>query len=188
MSGKIKSALEKALERAAAMPEVTQDSIASIEYVPQGKSLAASYMNEEDFDLAGAVSKFSSDVKNHILNGIQEVLMANIVLPGNESVLENDYKAMEGIMAIKEDKPSAGQLLSELDSLLKYYQQVMSQTTEKFKKEYEMRISNKPSQNEQEMESEKMEFQQEWAKIVRQIEQQFGTGLADLKEKIKQVS
>jgi hypothetical protein len=188
MSEKIKSALEKALERAAAMPEVTQDSLASIEYVPQGKGIAASYMNEEDFDLNGAISEFPSDIKKHILTGVQEVLIANIVLPGNETALENDYKAMEGIMAIKKDKPSAGQLLSELDNFLRYYQQVMSQAMDKFKKEYEMRVKNNPAQNEKEMAAERIEFQQEWAQVVRQIDHQFGARLAEFKERIKQVS
>ncbi len=188
MSEKIKSALEKALERAAALPEVTQDSIASIEYVPQGKGIAASYMNEENFDLTGAVSGFTSDIKKHILTGVQEVLLANIVLPGNETALENDYKAMEGIMAIKEDKPTAGQLLSELDSFLKYYQQVMSQTMEKFKEDYANRVKYNTAQSEQEMAAERMEFQQEWAGVVRQIDQQFGAHLEEFKERIKKVS
>ncbi len=180
MSGKIKSALEKALERAETMPEVSHDSVASIENIPKGRGIAASYMNEEDYDLAAAVAAVPNEIQNHIITGVQEVLLANIVLPRDEAALANDYKAMEGIMSIKQDKPSAGGLLSEMDNLLKYYQQVIAQTMDKFKKEYEARPRNNQNEN-----AERAEFQQEWAKAVRQIEQQFGARLTELKDKVK---
>ncbi|NTW05700.1 MAG: hypothetical protein HGA27_06250 [Peptococcaceae bacterium] len=187
MSGKIKSALEKALERADTMPQVSKESIDSIENLPKGRAIAGNYMNEEDFDLVKALSEVPSEVKKHILLGVQEVLLANIVLTGEDHVIENDHKAMEGIMSIKEDKPSAGVILSELDNLLKYYQQVTTQAMEKYKKEYEEKTRNNPPQNEQEATAERAEYQKEWVKTIRQIDHQFQARLSDLKARIKQV-
>jgi hypothetical protein len=34
---------------------------------------------------------------------------------------------------------------------------------------------------------ERMEFREEWANVVRQLNQRFDMGLADLKERIKQI-
>jgi hypothetical protein len=186
MSEKIKSALEKALERADTMPKVSKESIDSIENLPKGRAIAASYMNEEDFDLVMALSEVPNEVKKHILLGVQEVLLANIVLSGEEHIIENDHKAMEGIMSIKEDKPSAGVILSELDNLLKYYQKVATQAMEKYKQEYEEKIRINPPQNEKEAAAERSEYQKEWAKSIRQIDHQFQARLSDLKARIKQ--
>lgn len=189
MEGKIKTALEKAMERAASFREVSREEIDRMENMPRGRTIAASFMNNKNFDLKDALAQVPAGTQGYVLEGIQEVLLMNIALSADESADETNRRAMEGILLIKRDKALLTQLLGELDQLLKYYQQALEQTKERFKQELEMRGKMNRRQGARGREQERMmEFREEWAAVVRQMNDRFEAGLAEIKERIRMIS
>jgi len=186
--GKIKTAMEKALERVASLPETSPDEIARMENIPRGKSIGASFMNNNDFDLGKKLAEIPDETKQYVLEGIQEVLLMNITLPAGEHSGDLNQRAMEGIKAIKKDKTDVAAVLGELDHLLQYYFHAVDQTRERFKQEFEMRSQNARMQGVRETEQERMEFQEEWANVIRQLNQRFEMSLDELKDKIRQIN
>lgn len=188
MEGRIKTALEKALERANSFPEVSPEEIARVENIPRGRSMGASYMNNKDFNLKEALALVPEGIRQHVAEGLQEVLLMSITLPADENAEESNRRAIAGIVAIKKDRSGASGLIGELDQLLQYYLQAMDQTRERFKQDFEMRSRAARRQGVRERTMERMEFREEWANVVRQLNQKFEMGLADLKDRIRKIS
>ncbi len=187
MEGRIKTALEKALERAESLPKVSPEEIVRMENVPRGRSIGASYMGNKDFNLKEALAEIPENTRKYVLEGLQEVLLMNVTLSADDVADEVNRRAMAGIMVIKKDKARATAVLGELDQLLKYYRQAMEQTRERFKQEFELRGRAARRQGIRERAVERMEFREEWAGVVRQLNQRFEMGLAELKERIKNI-
>ncbi|MFZ5650697.1 MAG: hypothetical protein ACOY4I_07580 [Bacillota bacterium] len=189
MDGKIKSALEKALERAASFKEVSGEEIDRMEYMPRGRTIAASFMFNKSFDLKEALDQVAAETREYVLEGMQEVFLLNIALSVDETADEATRRAMEGIMLIKRDKSQATRILGELDQLMGYYRQALEQTRERFKQELEMRGKMSRRQGARGREQDRMmEFREEWASVVRQLNERFEAGLAEIKERIRSIS
>lgn len=188
MDGKIKSALEKALERAASFNEVSREEIDKMEYMPVGRAIAASFMFNKNFDLKEALDQVAAENREYVLEGMQEVLLLNIALSADETMEEATRRAMEGIVLIKRDKSQTTRLLGELDQLISYYRQALEQTRERFKQELEMRGKMSRRQGSRGREQDRMmEFREEWASVVRQMNERFEAGLAEIKERIRSI-
>ncbi|MFZ5645201.1 MAG: hypothetical protein ACOY46_16620 [Bacillota bacterium] len=185
MEGKIKTALEKALERAAAMKEAPREEIEKMENMPRGRAIAASFLNNINFDLAGALAGIPEGLEKYVYEGIQEVLLMNIALFPDESADDSNRRAMEGIFFIKRDKKQITELIGEVDHLLKYYRQALEQTREKFRQDFEARGHMGRGRAARGREQEMMDFREEWSNVVKQMNARFEAGLADLKERIK---
>lgn len=188
MESKIKTALERALERAESLPQASPDEIARIEHVPLGKSMGASFMDNSSYDLIKTLEETPQETKRFIVEGLQDVLLLRISLPADQHAEESNKRAMEGILIIKEDKESATDMLNELEGMLQYYRHALEQTMERFKQEVEMRSQSSHSQGMRGTNQETMDFREEWAGIVRQLDQKFEAGLAELKQRIKEIS
>lgn len=188
MDGKIKTALEKAMERAASFKEVSREELDRMEYMPMGRIMAASFLNNKNYDLKEAMAGISAG-EEYVLEGLQEVLLLNITLSAEDSADQANRRAMEGILLIKRDKAKVTRLLGEMEQLVGYYRQAMEQTKERFKQELEMRGRMNRKQGVRGREQERMmDFREEWSAVVRQINEQFDGGLSEIKEKIRMVS
>jgi hypothetical protein len=188
MEGKIKSALEKALERAASFREVPAEEIERMESLPRGRAIGAAFMNNEGYDIKGALADIPPGTKEYVVEGCQEVLLLNIALSADESLDASNHRAMEGIAAIKNDRKQIGGLLDEMNQLLGYYRQAIDQTRERFKQDFEMRSQMKRGLNPRGREQEMLEFREEWSKVVKQLNERFEAGLGELKDRIKAIS
>lgn len=188
MEGKIKSALEKAMERAASFKEVPADEIERMEQMPRGRAIAAAFINNGGYDIVSALADIPPGAEKYVTEGCQEVLLMNIALSADESSDESNRRAMEGIIAIKKDKKQAAGVLGEMDQLLNYYKQAIEQTRDRFKQDFEMRSQMNRGRNPRGREQEMLEFREEWTKVLRQLNERFEVGLADLKERIKAVN
>ena len=187
MESKIKSALERALERAESLPKASPDEIARIDSVPQGKSIGASFMDNNNFNLNKALDELNQETKRFVLEGLQEVLLIRISLPADEHAEESNRRAMEGILIMKEDQENATAMLDELENMLQYYRHVFDQTAERFNQEIEMRSRGANAQGIRGTNQDRMDFRQEWATVIKQLDQKFEAGLIELKERIKQL-
>lgn len=187
MEGRIKTALEKAMERAKSFPEVSRAEIARIENMPRGRTIGASFMNNRNINLKEALSEIPEEIRKYAVEGVQEILLMNITLSSVEEDADSTRRAMEGVMVIKRDRAQVSDVLGELDQLMQYYRQAMDQTQERFKKEYEMRSRSARAQG-RERSMERMEFREEWANVVRQLNSRFEASLSQLKDKIRTIN
>ncbi len=185
MEDRIKTALERALERAGSFRDVSPEEIARIENIPRGRALGASFMNNKGFNIGDALGEVPAEVRKYVIEGLQEVLLMNITLPTDEAANQTIRRAMEGIPAIKRDVAQVSAVLGELDHMLQYYNQTVEQTRERFKQEMEMRGRVARRQGVRDRNMERMEFREEWAALMRQMNARFETGLAELKERIR---
>lgn len=185
VEGRIKSALEKALERAESFPEVSAEEIARIENVPRGRSIGASFMNNRAFDLGQAMAEVPGDILTHVSEGVQEVLLMSITLSAEEEASGTSRRAMEGLMLLKRDRKQAAALLGEMDQLLQYYSQAIEQTRERFKQDFEARSRATRMQGARDRGMDRMGFREEWSSVLRQLNSRFEGSLAELKERIR---
>lgn len=187
MEGRIKSALEKAMERAESFRKVSPEEIERIENMPRGMSIGSHFMNNVDFDINEAMEEFQPGLIKYVLEGFQEVLLRNVTLPADEAAVKLSRRALEGILSIKQNKVQATKVLGELDHLLEYYSQVLEQTKEKFKRENELRgrtIQDGARSRDPEM---SQEFRMEWASVFEQLNTSFEANLVELKDRIKKI-
>ncbi|KJR96670.1 MAG: hypothetical protein VR68_13890 [Peptococcaceae bacterium BRH_c4a] len=185
MEVKIKTALEKALERAASLKEVPREEVEKMEYMPRGRTIAASFMNNRHFNINEALSQIEAGTEKYVLEGLQEVLLMNISLPLDESADDHNRRAMEGVLAIKRDKSQAAEILGEMEQLLGYYRQAMDQTKERFKQEYEARGRSRKQGPRGREQDGVQDFREEWSSVVKQLNTKFETGLAEIKGRIR---
>lgn len=190
MENRIKTALERALERMKGFKEVAPEEIEKMEYIPRGRSLGAAFLKDENFDLPKSLAEFAGTVRGFIIEGIQEILLLNITLPVSDDARSSNRRAMEGIIAVKADQKRALEVINELEYLLDYYQQSLNQTKEKFKEEYAMksrmsrRVPGQRPGGAQDVERQ-MGFREEWARVLAQLNERFERALGEAKAKIR---
>ncbi len=188
---KIKSALEKALERAAAIPQVSKEELNRLEYKPQGSHLAGKYLNS-GADLVSELTNISPDIYPYVLEGIEETLLKNITLPADEDTKQLNQKALAGLFQIKQDKDRLTEIANELDYLFNYYLQMVEQA----KASVSAKLNQKYQQAIQEMEARygssvqvdlenQPEFQKEFQQLIRDVTEKFAGALNSAKQKIK---
>ncbi len=194
MSGvKIKTALEKALERAAALPQVSPEKLDQLEYKPQGNHLAGKYLNN-GADLASALKEVPAEKYPYVLEGIEETLLNNITLPADENAKKLSMKAFEGFFQIKEEQDKLIEIAGELEHFFNYY----LQTLEQVKANVSARVRQKYQQVIQQLEAQygyevninpenQPEFQKEYQQMIGNINERFEQALQGIKHKIKTI-
>lgn len=84
--GKIKSALELALERAGNIEPARLDVIKNNELKENGKKFAAKFFAGEEMDIEAFLDTFSDDDSFVVIQGMAESSLANIVLPNSNNL------------------------------------------------------------------------------------------------------
>jgi len=120
MGDGIKSALDIVLEKIAALDAVTPDERLKWKYTPEGEQIAVKYFKDGE-DLALAIASYAVEAQPFVKNGAEKVLLENIQLPINNTVSARNYKAMDAVLYIKKDKPSATKVLDQLKHVLGHY-------------------------------------------------------------------
>ncbi|HCJ78796.1 MAG TPA: hypothetical protein DHV84_02075 [Desulfotomaculum sp.] len=191
---KIKSAYEKALERAEKIT-VSPEQLEAMEYAPKGSQAASQYMQDKSFTLEEEFKKYEAKIQKHLKAGAEETFLSNIRLPENEAAKENNKRAFEGILALKRDKKAVNQVFGEMEYLFDYYAKAINQNYQNLKANMNKRLAAAQQALEKQLgtkvklEVEKQpEFLQEWRKIQFQINAQYENHLKEHKEKIRQIN
>lgn len=192
---KINSAYEKALERFQQKKAVPQSEIDRLEYTPVGSAIAASFLQEQDFNIIAEIKRHPEEFKKYIIQGIQETFLKNIRPPADRSLLEKNHKAMEGIYQIKMNKQAADQILNDLDYLLKYYEQAAKKAYSQFRENFAARINakakamDKSAAGRMNIDPEKQPgFREEWMMVRSRLNAQYDEMLNEKKEKLRLIS
>ena len=92
----MKSAFERAMERAESLGKASEEDLRKWKYLPDGERLAAKYLRDE-CDLTAEIGRYDDNVRQHVVEGAQGILVKNIDLPRNELAKRTNKKAMEAI-------------------------------------------------------------------------------------------
>jgi len=190
----IKSSFDIAMERINAIGQATEDEKLKWKYTPEGEKLAIEYLNS-NIDLLAAIVNYPDNARKYVRDGIESVLLASILLPVNETVQNNNKKAMEGEVALKKDKTSANKIITQIKQVLSHYneqgKEQRKQAYERLKEQYQVKL--KQAVNKQlgiQASAEDLgvsvetlpQFQEEWRHTISQMDDQYFKLLDEFKK------
>ena len=191
--GDIKSALEIAMEKIEKMGEVTDEERLRWKYIPEGERLAARHL-KQDCNLITELSKYDNNVAKYIIEGASDVLIRNINLPKSDLAKRNNRRAMDGLKALKSNKVDVENVYSRIRNIFKHYmeqgEQQRRQAHERLKVEMEAKMQQAIQQQLGSMVRAKIDvekqpqFQQEWRKVLSQLDMQYLTLLGEYKQEL----
>ena len=192
----IKSAREIAMEKVAELGEVTEEERLRWKYVPEGEKLAARYL-KQNLNLATELGKYDKKVVSYIKEGAGEILIRNINLPQNDSIRKNNKKAMEGLKALKKDKIGVENIFSRIRNIFTHYaeqgEQQRKQAYEQLKAEFSAKVQQAMQQQlgttaglNIDIESQP-QFQEEWRKLLVQLDSQYINLLNEYKQELSAI-
>jgi hypothetical protein len=192
----MKSAYERAMERADSLGKASEEDLAKWKYIPEGEKLAARYLKEE-YDISAELGKYDDKVRKYVLEGTQEVLIRNIDLPRNEFTKKRNKMVMEAIKELKRDKVGIENVYTKLRRLFSHYEkegeQQRRQTYEAVKRDFEAKLMQAAQQQLSTAPPPKVnvenhpQFQQEWRVVMAQLDSQYLRLLDEYKKEILNV-
>ena len=194
--GEMKSAWQKAMERAEKLGQPSAEEIERLNYIPLGNALAAQYFKEEDYNLLAEITKYKgSSAEKYIVESIEDILLRNIFLPRDEQDRQVANRAMAGIRLIKKNRKLAESILSQIDNLLNYYEQARQQTFTQLKGNFESKLQGMAKALEQQsginvsINSElQPQFQEAWLKTSSQMDAQYDKILQEHEQQISRIA
>ena len=194
--GDIKSAREIAMEKVAKLGEVTEAERLKWKYVPQGEELASRYL-KEDCNLVAELSQLQETEKKYIVAGASAVLIRNINLPKNEMAPKTNKRAMDGIKLLKNDKAGVENVFSKIRHIFSHSaeqgEQQRRQAYQSLKTEFEAKVQQALQQQLGTSATAKIDverqpqFQQEWSKVLIQLDSQYLTLLNEYKQELSAI-
>jgi hypothetical protein len=189
----MKSAYERAMERAESLGKASEEDLTKWKYIPEGAKLAAKYLRDE-FDLATEIGKYEEKVRQHVVQGAQEAFIRNIDLPRNDLAKKKNKKVMEAIKELKRDKVGIENVYTKLRRVFSHYEkegeQQRRQTYEAVKRDFEGKLMQASQQQPGAAPPPKVnvdshpQFQQEWRRVLAQLDSQYLKLLDEYKKEI----
>ncbi len=99
----MKSAFDRAMERADKLGKASEEEQMKWKYIPEGERIAVAYMTS-DKDTILSLDDCTAEARPFVIEGAQEVLIKNIDLPRDDATKANNLKAMEALKEFKRDK------------------------------------------------------------------------------------
>lgn len=189
----MKSAYERAMERAEGLGKASDEDMKKWKHVPEGEKLAARYLKEE-YDISTELGKYDEKVRRYVTEGAQGVFLRNIELPRNDAVKKRNKKVMEAIKELKRDKVGVENVYTKMRRVFSHYEkegeQQRRQTYEAVRRDYEAKLMQAAQQQLGSAPPPKInvesqpQFQQEWRRILAQLDSQYLRLLDEYKREI----
>ncbi|UCC59728.1 MAG: hypothetical protein JSV02_08250 [Dehalococcoidia bacterium] len=193
----MKSAFERAMERAESLGKASDEEMKKWKYLPEGEKLAAKYLQDE-CDLLIEMDKYDDVSRPLVAEGAQAILINNIDLPRNEQAKKINKKSMEAIKELKRDKASLENVYTKLRRVFSHYEQEgeqqRRQAYEAVKSDVEAKIRQAMQQQMGAQANMKInveaqpQFQQELRRVMIQLDSQYLTLLEEYKQEIMTIS
>ena len=139
--GKIKSALEIALERTESV-KVDKGSVGQFEAKQKGKKLANEFLGGTVKSLEEEIKKYSGSEQASIKQGIFDVLVSQITLPAAKDELKRIETAGHGLQAVIGNK-CFGDIIKQMGQILTRYLDEAAQYEEAIKRQYAPKLRQK---------------------------------------------
>ncbi|MFC2069666.1 hypothetical protein ACFLTB_00615 [Chloroflexota bacterium] len=193
MDDNIRSAREIALEKAESIGEATDEERLQWKYFPQGETLAARYL-KEDCNLVVELRQYEEDAKKYVVKGAMDVLTRNFSIPKNDIDKKNNRRIMDGVKLLKSDKVAVENVYSKIRYLFNHYEkegeEQRQQAYQSLKTEMETQIQQAMQQQMNPLMGTKIDvekqpqFQQEWRKMLIQLEAAYISHLNEYKQEL----
>lgn len=190
----IKSTMDMVLERAAKMAAgAGENTYISDEQLKEGMRLGAAYMRGEETGLGEKLGAVPPEEKAPMRKGAVQVMLRNIFLAREAEKQALADKAMHGLVEIGQGDGQLLKVLAEMKKILDGYrqhgEQLKEQLEAQFSQQMEMMEQNLAKQTGRAMKlqpSQHPKFQEEWARIQGQLNEQYGQALKQLKDLVEQ--
>ena len=139
--GKIKSALEIALERTESVRS-SKDSIGQFELKQKGKKLANEFLEGSTKSLEEEIKKLGADEQTSFRQGLFDVLISQITLPVVKEDIKRIDAAGQGLCAVTKDKRFA-EIAKQLQQILTRYLDEAVQYEQAIKRQYAPKLRQK---------------------------------------------
>ena len=139
--GKIKSALEIALERTESV-KGDKDSIALFQAKQKGKKLAGDFLEGTVKSLEDEIKKEEKSARGNLKQGVFDVLVSRLNLPAAEEDLKGLENAAQGLSAIIDNK-RFNEIAKQFNQIMKQYLEEASQYEEAVKRQYAPKLRQK---------------------------------------------
>jgi len=189
----MKSAFERAMEKAESLGKASDEDLTKWKYIPEGEKLAARYLKEE-YDISTELGKYDEKVRKYVAEGAQGVFIRNMDLPRNDTAKKRNKKVMEAIKELKRDKVGIENVYTKMRRVFNHYEkegeQQRRQTYETVKRDFEAKLMQAAQQQRGAPPPPKInveshpQFQQEWRRILAQLDSQYLRLLDDYKKEI----
>jgi len=194
--GDIKSAYEIAMEKVARIEAATPEERLKWNAMPKGEQLAARYL-KEDVNLIVELNKFDEKERPYVTSGFVDVLARNIDLPKNDAVKKATRKAMDGIKLVKKDKTAVENVYSKMRFIFNHYseqgEQQRKQAYEQLKVQFAAKVQQamqKQMGTSARIDMSNLErtpqFQEEWRRVMSQLEDQYVAHLDEYRKELKE--
>lgn len=191
MSEEIKSALERALERAEKLGKASKDELKRLEAVPLGNAIAARYLKGEVADLQAELSKHGAEMSRFLMEGLLGTFLKNMNLPQSPAAKGTNAKAMQGVIALEGAKGPVREIFSQMEQLFNSYEKSLQQAFLRLKQEFEAKLGDAKRAMEAQtgtpvsLDVERHpQFQEEWRRVRAQLDSQYGQVLEQHKQRL----
>jgi hypothetical protein len=196
LMGDIKSAIEIAMEKAERLGRATDEERLKWKYVPEGERLAARYI-KQDCNLVVELSQYEENIKKYVIQGVADVLTRNINLPKSNLVKRINKRVMDGLKIVKSDKASVENVYSKIRRIFEHYvgqgEQQRKQAYESLKAEFEAKMKQAIQQQLGSFVGIRIDverqpqFQEEWRKLLIQLDSQYVRLLDEYKQELSAI-
>ena len=191
--GEIKSAAEIAMEKVKELGEATKEERLKWKYIPEGERLAARYLKEK-CNLVAELSQYEENARRYIVASASDILVRNITLPKSALAERNNKRALEGLKNLKNDKVRVENVYSNIRRIFNHYvgqgEQQRKQAYESLKAEFEAKLQQAAQQQLGPMVGFKIDverqpqFQEEWRRLLAQLDGQYLKLLDEYKQEL----
>ena len=192
----IKSFREIAMEKIANMGDASEEEQLRWKYMPEGEKLAASCL-KDGCDIKSKINSYDKKVRSFILKGAEKVFIANINIPKSDAIKNTNDKSIENILFIKKDKAAVKEVIKKLTYIFEHYntqgKQQRDQSYELLKSDFQNKLEKALEKQGSSSKSLNInveslpQFQDEWRKILSQIDNQYNTYLNEYKQLLKDI-
>lgn len=194
MTDRIKTALERALERAAQI-SIPPEELEAEEYTARGRGIAAEFLKNRGTDLAARMDEFNEKSRSYAAAGALETLLNNLTLPRDNDATRANRRAMEGIPALIKNQQAATQILGELEYLFGYYTQAYQQAYSHVEQAYAKKAARQQEALQQQT-GVKMNirpetqpgFREDLLQVTAQLNQSYQTHLDEHKRRLRELA
>lgn len=189
----IKSTMDMVLERAARMSAgAAEGNYLVDEQIKDGMRLGAAYLRGEGAALAERLGALEPAESGAVRKGAVQAMLRNIFLAREAEKQLQAEKAMQGLLEIGQGDGELLKILAEMKKILDGYrqhgEQLKEQLEAQFSQQMAMMEQNLAKQTGMAMKlqpSQHPKFQEEWARIQGQLNEQYGQALQQLKDLVE---
>jgi hypothetical protein len=186
--------MDMVMERAARMSAgAAEDDYLVEEQIKEGMRLGAAYLRGEGAGLGERLVAMTPAELGAVRKGAVQAMLRNIFLARQAEKQAVAEKAMQGLLEIGQGDGELLKILAEMKKILDGYrqhgEQLKEQLEAQFSQQMAMMEQNLAKQTGMAMKlqpSQHPKFQEEWARIQAQLNEQYGQALQQLKDLVAQ--